>query len=301
MAQSRTLSKTLAMASNIPVSEGFVPFRGYRTWYRMVGDVAQTQAGMFPVLLVHGRPVTHESLKPLDWLAQTGRPVVFYDQLGCGNSDRPDDPSMWDMHLFVDEVGVVRRELGLEQAHLLGHSWGGMIAMEYALTKPKGIVSLTLASTSASRPMADADIHRLRRELPNGVQETLRKHEEAGTIDDPAYQGADKMFALRHIFRKDPWPEWLIQAMRRPPKGMVDMEGWDILARLGQIKIPTLVTCGRFDICTPAQARLIHEAIRSSEWVVFEESSHYPHGEETDRFLAVLHNFMTRAERKGAA
>ncbi|MDY6987522.1 MAG: proline iminopeptidase-family hydrolase [Thermodesulfobacteriota bacterium] len=286
------------MVSNIPTSEGLIPFRGYRTWYRMIGDMAQTQAGTFPVLLVHGRPVSHESLKPLEWLAQTGRPVVFYDQLGCGNSDRPDDPSIWEMSLFVEELDVVRRKLGLEQVHLLGHSWGGMIAMEYGLTQPHGIVSLTLASASSSRALSNGDIEGLREKLPPYVQETLRKHEEAGTTDDPTYQEADKVFALRHIFRKDPWPKWLMQSMRRPQKGMVDMEGWDIRPRLRNMTIPTLVTCGRFDICTPAHARLIYEAIPQSELAIFEESSHYPHGEETNRFLAVLHNFMTRREHE---
>jgi len=288
------------MVNNVSINEGFVPFRGYRTWYRMVGDVAQTQAGTFPVLLVHGRPVSHESLKPLEWLVQTGRPVVFYDQLGCGKSDQPDDPSIWEMSLFVDEVDVLRRELGLEKVHLLGHSWGGMIAMEYALTQPHGIVSLTLASASSSRDLSNDDIEGLREKLPSYVQETLRKHEEAGTTDDPTYQEADKIFALRHIFRKHPWPEWLMQAMRRPQKEMVDMAGWDVRPRLSNITIPTLVTCGRFDICTPAHARLIYEAIPQSELAIFEKSSHYPHGEETNRFLAVLHNFMTRTERQMA-
>ncbi|MDY6953060.1 MAG: proline iminopeptidase-family hydrolase [Thermodesulfobacteriota bacterium] len=278
------------------ISEGFIPFREYRTWYRIVGDLSQRQEGAFPVLLIHGRPVSHESLKPLEWLAQTGRPVVFYDQLGCGNSDRPHDPSLWEMGLFVDEVDVVRRRLRLEQVHLLGHSWGGMIAMEYALTQPQGIVSLTLASASSSRARSNADMERLRKRLPPYVEKALRKHEEGGTTDDPTYQEADKVFALRHIFRKDPWPEWLMQSMRRPQKAMVDMEGWDIRPRLRDITIPTLVTCGRFDICTPAHARLIHEAIPQSELAVFEASSHYPHGEETNRFLAVLHHFLTRTE-----
>jgi proline-specific peptidase len=202
------------------------------------------------------------------------------------------------MNLFVEEVDVVRRRLGLEQFHLFGHSWGGMIGAEYALTQPRGIVSLTLASASSSRALSNADIDRLREKLPPYVQESLRKHEEAGTTDDPAYQEAEKVFALRHIFRKDPWPQWLMESMRRPQKGIVDMEGWNIRPRLHHLTIPTLVTCGRFDICTPAHALLIHKAIRESELAIFEESAHYPHGEETNRFLAVLHNFMTRAEQQ---
>jgi len=289
------------VACTIPIKEGFIPFRGYRTWYRMVGDPARTEPPNFPVLMLHGRPVSHESLKPLERLAYTGRPVILYDQLGCGNSDRPDDPEIWRLGLFVDEVDAVRRELALEHIHLLGHSWGGMVAMEYMLAQPRGIVSLTLVSTSASRPMRDADITRLRNGLPLDVQETLRKHEENGTTDSQAYREADRVFALRHILRKDPWPEWLLQALRHPPASMVDMKGWDIRERLGQIGIPTLIVCGRYDMCTPSQAKVIHQAIPGSEIAVFEKSAHYPHGEENERFLAVLHYFMTRVESEASA
>lgn len=284
------------MANAMPVSEGFISFRGYRTWYHVVGDPTHRQTGLFPVLMVHGRPVSHQSLKPLERLAETGRPVVLYDQLGCGKSDRLVDPSLRSISLFVDEVGVVRRELGLEYTHLLGHSWGGAVVMEYALTQPRGIVSLTLASTFASRAILDAEIERLQDELPAEVRETLRKHEAAGTTDDPTYKWGFKIFALLHVFRSDPWPGWFLQALEPPPACRMNTEGWDIRTRLSEISLPTLVTCGQYDFATPAQAEFIHDRIPGSEWVVFEKSSHYPHGEETDRYLAVLNSFLTRIE-----
>ena len=99
-------------------------------------------------------------------MAARGRRVIFYDQLGCGHSDHPHDPSLWRVTLFVDEVGVVRRALGLDRLHLLGQSWGGMLAMEYALTQPEGLSSLTLASSPASMPQWVAEANRLRAELP---------------------------------------------------------------------------------------------------------------------------------------
>jgi pimeloyl-ACP methyl ester carboxylesterase len=144
--------------------------------------------------------------------------------------------------------------------------------------------------------MRDADITHLRNRLPLDVQEALRKHEEEDTTESQAYREADRIFARRHIFRKDPWPEWLLQALRSPPANMVDMKGWDIRERLGEIGLSTLVTCGRYDMSTPSQAEVIHQTIPGSEIVVFEKSSHYPHGEETERYLAVLHYFMTRVE-----
>lgn len=281
--------------------EGFVPFRGYRTFYKIAGDLDKMPAGRFPVLALHGRPVSHESLQPLTGLAESGRPVVFYDQLGCGRSDRPDEPSVWDLSLFADEVDQVRRELKLDQVHLLGHSWGGVVAQEYALRQPAGLVSLTLASTYASFAMFVADVERLREALPAGVLETLQKHEAEGTTDDPAYQEADKVFRLRHIFRVDPWPGYMEQALRNPPVGGIDLSGFDTRERLDEIRLPTLITCGRHDICTPAMAELMDGAIGDSELVIFEESSHYPHGEESARFLVLLGDFLSRAEEKCAA
>ena len=100
-------------------AEGFVPFRGYQTWYRVVGN-GETP-GKLPLLCLHGGPGgTHDYLEPLEGMAATGRRVVFYDQLGCGKSDLPDDPSLWTVELFVDEVRDVREALGLERANLVG-------------------------------------------------------------------------------------------------------------------------------------------------------------------------------------
>jgi proline-specific peptidase len=286
------------MPTVTPTNEGFLSFRGFRTWYQVVGDLAQTMDGKCPLLLVHGRPVSHESLEPLGRLAETGRPVIFYDQLGCGRSDRPDNPALWTIDLFVDELETVRRELGLERVHLLGHSWGTVSALEYVLTRPDRVASLTLASPVPCLSMHHADWARLESELPPDVQETLHKHEEAGTTVDPAYQEALQVFNLRHICRLDPWPDHLLRALERPAVGTMNADHWDIRPRLGEIRVPTLVTSGRFDFCTPATVQLVHQGIPGSDWVLFEESSHYPHVEETKRYVAVIDGFLTRAERK---
>ena len=179
--------------------EGFVPFRGLRTWYRVVGEAEEP--GKLPVLLLHGGPgATHDYLEPLEALAATGRRAIFYDQLGCGRSDRGDE-SLWTVETYVDEVGAVRRELGLERIHLFGSSWGGMLAMEYALTRPEGLASLIVASSPASMPQWVSETARLRAELPAGVQAVLDAHEAAGTTDDPAYEEACEVFYRRHVCR----------------------------------------------------------------------------------------------------
>ena len=205
--------------TSMPVSEGFVPFRGYQSFYKIVGDLTQTPMGKFPVLTLHGRPPSHEVLEPLEELAETGHPVIFYDQLGCGRSDRPDDPSLWTISRFVDELTQVQRELNLDQIHLLGHSWGGVVSMEYVLRQQSGIVSLILSSTYASHAMLDVDFEQLLEELPTDTQETIHMHEAAGTTDDPAYEQAIRVFDLRHVCRVDPWPEYFDRALKRPPVG----------------------------------------------------------------------------------
>ena len=132
----------------VAVTEGFVPFRGMRTWYRIAGDL---DSGKVPLLLLHGGPGTgSDAFEPLEALAGTGRAVVRYDQIGCGYSDRPGDPGLWTAGTFVDELLTVRRELRLDRVHLLGWSWGGMLALEYLLTVRQDVDSLILASSPVS-------------------------------------------------------------------------------------------------------------------------------------------------------
>ena len=199
------------MNQEVSTKEGFVSFKGYKVWCRIVGD--HEDPGKLPLLCLHGGPgVPHDYLEPLEAMAVTGRRVIFYDQLGAGNSDHPHAPSLWTVSLFVEELGVVRQALGLEHVHILGQSWGGMLGMEYALTQPQGLISLTVADSPASMPQWVAEANRLRGELPSEVQGTLLKHEAAGTTDDPAYQEAMLVFYRRHLCRLDPWPECLNRA-----------------------------------------------------------------------------------------
>ena len=111
--------------------EGKIKIDGYQVWYRRVGN------GGIPLLTLHGGPgAGHDYLEPLEGLA-TDRSVIFYDQLGCGKSDQPDDRSLWRIERFVAEVNTVRQALGLEQIHLLGQSWGGWLTIEYMLSRPQ--------------------------------------------------------------------------------------------------------------------------------------------------------------------
>ena len=250
-------------------------------------------------------------LQPLGELADSGRPIIFYDQLGCGNSDQPNDPSLWSVELFLEELATVRQELGLDYIHLLGQSWGGMLAMEYALTQPVGLVSLILASSPASIPQWIAEANRLRMELPQQVEQRLRHHEETGTTDEPAYEEAMQVFYQRHVCRLDPQPEpWTrtLAKLMANPEVYHTMWGpsefhatgtlmeWDIRDRLGEIELPTLVTSGRHDEATLNIAETVHRGIAGSEWVIFEQSSHVAHLEEEEGYRRVVEDFMRSVE-----
>jgi proline-specific peptidase len=288
--------------------EGFIPFRGYKTWYRVVGD--REKSGMRPLLCLHGGPgESWDYLEPLEGMAATGRRVIFYDQLGCGNSDDPQNPAMYTVDLYVEEVDVVRRALGLEDVHILGQSWGGMLAMEYALTQPAGLVSLILADTAASLPQWVAEVRRLVAELPPEVQQTLRDHEEAGTTDSPEYKAAYRVFTRRHICRLDPWPDCVTRKCGKPGDDVYramwgpsevhvtgTLKDWDVTDRLGEIRVPTLVLGGRYDEATPVLGETIHRGIPGSEWVILQNSAHLPHVEETELYLQVLGRFLDRVE-----
>jgi proline-specific peptidase len=297
-------------SSRLPSTEGFVPFRGFKTWYRIVGE--REAPGKLPLLCLHGGPgVPHDYLEPLEAMAATGRRVIFYDQLGCGNSDHPHDPSLWSVRLFVEELATMRQALGLDRVHILGNSWGGMLAQEYALTQPAGIASLILHSSLASSHQWVAEANRLRADLPPDVQATLLQHEQAGTTSDPAYEEAMLVFYRRHVCRTDPWPECVTRALTKlgeDPEVYHTMNGpsefhmtglikdWDIRDRLGEIRVPTLITSGRYDEATPLIAETMHRGIAGSEWVIFEESAHLAHAEEPERYLQVLGDFLDRVE-----
>jgi L-proline amide hydrolase len=295
----------------VRATEGTIPFRGHETWYRIVGE--GEERGKLPLLCLHGGPgACHDYLEPLERVAETGRRAIFYDQVGCGNSGRTDE-SMWDVETFVDEVGAVRAALGLERTHIFGSSWGGMLAMEYALTQPDGLASLTLSSSPASIPLWAEETGRLRSELPEETQRVLDEHEAAGTADSAEYQEAMMEFYKRHVCRLDPMPDGVLRTFAQLEENSgiyLHMQGpnefvitgtlgdWDITDRLAEIRVPTLVTSGRHDECTPKQAEIVHEGIPGSEWVVFEDSSHMQFVEEPDRYLEVLDDFLTRVEAR---
>ncbi|MDQ1696878.1 MAG: L-proline amide hydrolase [Frankiaceae bacterium] len=281
------------------------------TWWQVTGDVG---AGPAPLVVLHGGPgASHDYLANLAALSDIdGRAVVLYDQLGNGRSTHLPDrgAEFWTVELFVQELHTLVADLGIaDRHHVLGQSWGGFLAQEYALTQPSGLRSLVLADTAASFPDFVAEANRLRLALPPDVEATLRKHEAAGTTDDPDYAAACDVFYKRHVCRLDPWPQMLVDAFAwidRDPTVYHTMNGpsefhvigsikdWQAKDRLGDIGIPTLLVSGRYDEATPALQETLRDGIRGSEWVVFEDSAHVPHVEEPERYLEVVGGWLGR-------
>jgi L-proline amide hydrolase len=285
-------------------------WEGHETWYRVVGALDPAAAEQTPVVILHGGPgAAHDYCEPILELSRSGRACVIYDQLGCGRSQHlPDAPAgFWTIDLFKRELVELVRQLGIQDRHaVVGQSWGGMLAMEYALDQPPGLRGMVVADSPASIPLWVEEANRLRRDLPPDVQETLTRHEDTGTTDDPEYEAAVRVYYDRHLCRV-PWPDCVqrsFASIAADPTVYHTMNGpsefhcigslkdWDITDRLHEIATPTLLVSGRYDEATPLVVGQIHARIPGAEWELFEESSHLPHVEQPSAFLERVEAFL---------
>ncbi|WP_193043271.1 proline iminopeptidase-family hydrolase [Mycolicibacterium baixiangningiae] len=287
-----------------------VPFRDYETWVR-IADPDEPRDGLLPLVVLHGGPgMAHNYLRNIAELAdETGRRVVHYDQIGCGNSTHlPDAPAdFWTPELFVEEFHAVRSALGIEHYHLLGQSWGGMLGAEIAVLQPPGLASLSICNSPASMELWMAGAAELRAQLPPEIQEALDRHEKAGTVTDPEYLAATEEFYVRHVCRVVPPPKDFVETveqMEAEPTVYHTMNGpnefhvlgtlrdWSIIDRLGAIAAPTLVVAGEFDEATPATWAPYVENIADVCSHVFPGASHCSHLEKPEEFRAVVAEFL---------
>jgi len=281
---------------------GLAPVPGGKVWWRRVGTGRGT-----PLLLLHGGPgAGHDYLLPMKALG-ADRPIIFYDQLGCGRSDAPEDESRYRITRFVDEVDAVRKALGLDRIVLFGHSWGSMLAIEYLVTgHGAGVEKLIMGGALASVPQAVAGMRRLLDQLPNGAGAKLKELEAAGQQASPEYQSLVGLFYDLHLCRvKPPPPEMeavganlakspAYRIMNGPNEFTIvgNTRDWDRRADLGRIKLPTLITTGEFDEVTLDCAETIHKGIRGSQLEVMPGCSHLTMLEQPDRYNAIVRRFL---------
>jgi len=289
-----------------PVKEGMISVTGGRVWYRIVGA---DKKGI-PLLAVHGGPgAPHDYLEPLEALADE-RPVIFYDQLGCGNSERPADTTLWNVARFVDELEQVRTALDLKKVHILGTSWGTMLAVEYMLRKkPSGVVSLVLSGPYLSTAMWVEDQQMWISQLPQNVGDTISKYEANGEFASPSYQDAMMYFYQEHLCRLSPWPDCLNRAfgnigipvyeyMWGPSEFTMTgtLRNADLTGKLNLIKVPALFTCGEFDEATPATTNIYKNLLPGSEMHIIKDASHTHQLEKPDEYLEITRDFIQRSE-----
>ncbi|MGH3472473.1 MAG: proline iminopeptidase-family hydrolase [Nocardioidaceae bacterium] len=293
--------------------QGTVDFRDWETWYRVTGELTW---GPTPLVVLHGGPgAAHDYTLRIARLAERGRPVVHYDQLGIGRSThlRDMDADFWTVGLFLDELDAVLAHLGIADRYaILGQSWGGMLAAEHAVRRPPGLRALVIADSPASMSLWMAEADRLRAALPREVQDTLVRHERAGTTDDPEYKAATEVFYARHVCRIVPSPPEVaasFAAIEDDPTVYLSMNGpseffvtgslrnWSVIDRLDRVTTPTLLINGAHDEATNATVQPFADKIAGARWEVFHESSHMPHVEEEERFLDVVAQFLDDSDR----
>ncbi|KAJ7055561.1 proline iminopeptidase [Mycena amicta] len=307
--------------SNIPTTEGEAPFdvptagKPCKTWYKIVGDLS-TGSGR-PLVTLHGGPgVPHSYLLSMTDLAtKYGIPVIFYDQLGNGNSthlpEKNGDEGFWTEQLFLDELLNLLKFLGINDNYdLLGQSWGGMLASRHASLQPRGLNRLIIESSPASMPLwVDAAAH-LRTLLPPDVAKTLTDNEAADTTSSAEYQRAMDVFYAKHVCRTQPFPKEVLESLswiEKDPTVYFTMNGpsefyitgslktWSMLDDAHKITVPTLLINGAHDEARDSVVYPFFEKIFGPvRWVTLPESSHMAHWEERERFMELVAGFLKR-------
>jgi L-proline amide hydrolase len=298
-----------------PVTEGLADFDGHQTWYQVVGelDAARSGRGPAPLVTLHGGPgAVHDYLLAMTDLARDGRAVIFYDQTGNGNSTHfpGRGADYYTVELFVRELASLIGHLGIGgRYHVLGQSWGGMLAQEHAITQPPGLRSVVLSNTTGSFADFAADADALRADLPADVEATLRRHEAAGTTSDPEYTAACEVFYRRHLCRLDEWPAEVVRTfelLEADPTVYHTTNGpsefhvigsfrdWSALDRLYRVQVPALVISGRHDEATPRLQADLMARLPRAEQVILEESSHLSFWEERAAYMAAVDDFLRR-------
>lgn len=284
--------------------EGFVEVKGGRIWYKVVG----TGKGV-PLLLIHGGPGSR-SCEGIPGYSTLGndRPIIFYDQLGSGHSDRPTDTTLWQLPRFVDEVDALRKALDLKEINILGSSWGGTVAVEYMVTKkPKGVNSVIFAGPliSTSKWMRDAKI--LISQLSKPVQDSINKYESLRIYDHKSYMAATDTFNINYLSRK---PGVRISAPDCAGSGKGNgeiyrymwgptefnatgtLKNFERTPNLHEIKEPVLFIAGRFDEARPETMYEFQKEIPGSKVEIVENSGHNKIRDNPEQYLGAIRNFL---------
>jgi proline iminopeptidase len=296
---------TPANSQTIDQKQGFIDVPGGPVWYQVSGD-----GDGIPLVVLHGGPGGTSCGYALLEELGTERPVVRYDQLGSGRSGRPNNLSLWTVERYVEELDVILDTLGFEQIHLLGHSWGGALAAAYVIEKgTDGIASVILSSPLLSTPLWIEDANYLRSRLPVDIQQTLKQHESAGSIDSEEYAQATSVFYERHVFGGEriprpgactgsPGSDVIYQYMWGPTEFYANgtLQDFDVTNRLHEIDVPVLFMAGEYDEARPERMREFQKLVPGSELYIIKDAAHASLSRQPEEYRRVLENFLDAAE-----
>jgi len=284
----------------------------FRVWTKRVGNNPTLK-----VLLLHGGPgATHEYFEAFDsFLPAEGIEYIYYDQLGSGNSDNPADESLWTLDRFVDEVEQVRVALGLGKNDfcLLGHSWGGLLGIEYALKHQANLKCLVISNMMSSIPAYNDYAHRvLQPAMDQKVLAEIKALEAAGKTADPRYMELlVPFFYEQHILRRPAaeWPEpvnrsfaHLNQPLYTLMQGPSEMGAsgrlvnWDRFEDLAKINVPTLVIGAAHDTMDPAHMTAMAKKLPHGELLLLPDGGHMAMYDDQERYFAGLIAFLKRQQ-----
>lgn len=283
--------------------QAFIKGPGGRLWYSVFGE---DQPGT-PLLFIHGGPGFLSVMDELRELADT-RPVYFYDQLGCGRSERSHDAAMYELDDYVEELAAVRDALCPRDVVLVGHSWGTALAVEYVVRyRPEGVKGLVLSGPLISAPLWERDQREHLSKLPEAVRAVVDKAEKRGVYDE-AYMGAMMVYYRRHLCRLDPWPACLAKAFGEMNLDIYrrlwgeseftitgTLKNLDLTPFLSGISVPTLYIAGEHDEAGIETVKRCRDLTPKGELAILPNASHCHYLEQPELFRAVVREFLSRA------
>jgi proline iminopeptidase len=292
------LSWISSYSQNLIQREGFVQVEGGKIWYKIVGEGKAT-----PLLLIHGGPGSSSCPgMPAYSKLSNDRPVIFYDQLGTGNSERVWDTSLWRPARFANEIDSLRKALSLTELHILGHSWGGAVLIEYLSKKPAGVKSAIFAAPLINTSIWNRDAKILLSQMPRYLQDTIKKYERLRNYQASSYLSATDSFYARYMYRKGepfcltggPDNDSIYNYMWGPTEFTATgtLKNYDRTADLERLSIPVLFIAGQYDEARPETMKKFHEKVKGSKLVIIPDSGHGLYRDQPVLYTEALRVFL---------
>ncbi len=300
---------TVSSKKEVIPHEGYVEVTGGKIWYKVIGS-----GSGIPLIAIHGGPGGRSCVTISGYsLLADERPVIIYDQLESGNSDRPGDTTLWKLERFVEELTLLRKALKVTDYHILGSSWGGAIAIEYMLTQDTtGVQSVIFSGPALSTKQWIKDAKVLLSRLPKNLQDTIQKYEELGDFNSSAYLAATDSFYSRYLTRRE-WPPKattndcenvpgfnaeIYNYMWGPSEFTMTGTLWDFdrVDDLHKISQPVLFIIGEYDEVLPETALEFQKRTPHSELKITRNAAHSQMGDQPELYTEAIRQFLNKVE-----